>query len=91
MDAALKELSKLEKLTSSGKAKSQSIPDTLETLLQSLRAERDRAEAGLSTPESIQALSSIVDGAKKDLDERQKEIYNSLSRYGKALDKVGAK
>lgn len=88
MDAARKELAKLEKLTSSAKSKTSSIPSTLDSLLQSLRDERDRVQAGTATPETMQAMSSSVETAKKDLDERQKEIYNSMSRYGKALDKV---
>jgi len=87
MDAALKELAKLEKLTSSAKGKSPSVPDSLDSLLQSLRDERERIQAGTATPETIEALSSKVESTKKDLDDRQKEIYNSLSRYGKALDK----
>lgn len=87
MDAALKELAKLEKLASAAKGKSPSIPDSLDSLLQFLRDERDRVLAGTATPESIDALSSNVEKIKKDIDERQKEIYNSLSRFGKALDK----
>jgi DNA repair ATPase RecN len=88
MDAALQELSKLEKLTSNAKTKTPSIQDTLDSLLQSLRSERDNIEIGTSTPDSIQAIVSKVESAKKDIDDRQKEIYNSLARFGKALDKV---
>jgi len=35
----------------------------------------------------FEGLATEVESLKKDLDERQKEIYNSISRYGKALDK----
>lgn len=88
MDAAHKELEKLEKLTSSAKSKYPSVPATLDSLLQLLRDERVRVQAGTATPGTIEALASSVEAAKKDLDERQKEIYNSMSRYGRALDKV---
>jgi hypothetical protein len=89
MDAALKELGKLEKLTSAAKGKSPAIQDSLDSLLQYLQDERDRVLTGTAAPESIGALSSNIENIKKDIDDRQKEIYNSLSRFGKALDKVG--
>ena len=88
MDAALKELSKLEKLTADGKAKSPSIDQTLDALLSALRAEQERIQSGNASPETFEGLATKVESLKKDLDDRQKEIYNSLSRYGKALDKV---
>jgi hypothetical protein len=88
MDAALKELAKLEKLTADGKAKSPPIDQTLDALLATLRAEREVVESGRVSPEAFGGLATKVEGLKKDLDDRQKEIYNSLSRYGKALDKV---
>jgi len=86
MDAA-QELVKLQKLTSSAKGKSPSIQATLDSLLQSLYEERERVQAGAATPASIQNLNRKVETSKKDLDDRQKEIYNSISRVGKALDK----
>lgn len=88
MDATLKELAKLEKLTADGKAKSPSIDQTLDTLLSTLRAEQERIQSGNASPETFEGLATKVESLKKDLDDRQKEIYNSLSRYGKALDKV---
>ena len=88
MDAALKELAKLEKLTADGKAKSPPIDQTLDALLATLRAERERVESGNASPEAFEALVTEVESLKRDLDDRQKEVYNSLSRYGKALDKV---
>jgi hypothetical protein len=88
MDAALKELAKLEKLTSDGKAKSPPIDQTLDALLSTLRAEREKVQSGNLLPETFEGLATKVESLKKDLDDRQKEIYNSISRYGKALDKV---
>lgn len=90
MEGPLKELVKLEKLTDkgSGKGKSASIGTSLDSLLQSLRDVKDRLEAGTETGDTFGQLSKTVETKKKEVDERQKEIYNSLSRFGKALDKV---
>lgn len=88
MDAALKELAKLEKLTGDGKAKSPPIDQTLDVLLATLRAERERVQSGNTSLETFEGLAAKVESLKKDVDDRQKEVYNSVSRYGKALDKV---
>ena len=88
MDAALKELAKLEKLTADGKAKSPPIDHTLDALLATLRAERERVQSGSASSDALEGLATKIESLKKDLDDRQKEIYNSISRYGKALDKV---
>lgn len=88
MDTALKEVAKLEKLTADGKAKSPPIDQTLDALLSALRAERERIQSGNASPETFEGLVTKVESLKKDLDDRQKEIYNSISRYGRALDKV---
>ena len=88
MDAALKELAKLERLTADGKAKSPPIDETLDVLLATLRAERERIQSGNVPPETFEGLAAKVETLKKDLDDRQKEIHNPISRYGKALDKV---
>ena len=91
MDATLKELVKLEKLVSNSngaKGKSPSISDSLESLLLSLKEAKQRIEDGVDSVDTYTNLSKTVEGTKKDVDERQKEVYNSLSRYGKALDKV---
>lgn len=92
MDGPLKELVKLEKLTDngSGKGKSASIGTSLDSLLQSLRDVKDRLEAGTETGDTFSQLSKTVETRKKEVDERQKEIYNSLSRFGKALDKASS-
>lgn len=91
MDAALKELTKLEKLTtaSSGRGGSSNTQASLDTLLQSLHAARDAlATGGECSEASVRQLAQTVDAKKKEVDDRQKEVYSVLARLGKALDKV---
>lgn len=88
MDAALKELAKLGKLSTDGKAKSPPIDQTLDALLTTLRGEREKVQSGCASAETFEGLAAKVESLKKDVDERQKEVYNSISRYGKALDKA---
>ena len=92
MDTAYKELEKLQKLTSDepsmGKSKTPAIQDSLNSLLQTLHMQKKRLEAGLPTEAELAELPRTVEARKKEMDERQKEIYNSLARYGKVLDKV---
>ena len=88
MQAPLKELDKLEALTS-GKAKGPSIQASLDSLLNTLKETKDAiAASGTVDPARIQAMSQAVDGRKKDVEDRQKEVYSSMSRFGKAWDKV---
>jgi len=90
MDASLKELTKLEKLvsnSSSSKGKSPCIADSLDSLLQSLSQAKESIQAGTASEDTLSDLSSKVDSTRKDVDERQKEIYNSLAKFGKTLDK----
>jgi hypothetical protein len=91
MEAPLKELEKLQKLVSDepsmGKSKTSAIQDSLNSLLQTLHVQKKRLEAGLATEAELTVLARTVEARKKEIDERQKEIYNSLARYGKALDK----
>lgn len=88
MEAPLKELGKLESLTT-GKAKGPSTQASLDALLTTLRETKDAiAASGTVDPVRIQALSYVVEGKKKDVEDRQKEIYSSMSRFGKAWDKV---
>jgi hypothetical protein len=93
MEVPLKELEKLQKLVSDepsmGKSKTPGIQDSLNSLLQTLHVQKRRLEAGLATEAELTMLAQTVEARKKEIDERQKEIYNSLARYGKALDKVG--
>ncbi|KAF7294981.1 CTLH domain-containing protein [Mycena indigotica] len=90
MDAPLKELAKLEKLTAS-KGKGPSISDSLDALLISLREAKhaisESAASGITPDQVIKELGQAVDSKKKEVEERQKEVYNSVSRLGKALDK----
>jgi E3 ubiquitin-protein transferase RMND5 len=94
METALKELEKLQKLVSdepsTGKTKTPAIQESLNSLLQTLHVQKKRLEAGLATEAELTLLARTVEARKKEIDERQKEIYNSLARYGKALDKVSS-
>ncbi|EDR14274.1 uncharacterized protein LACBIDRAFT_305943 [Laccaria bicolor S238N-H82] len=83
MEGPLKELTKLEKL-SNGKAPS--ILDSLDALLRSLQDAKEAIQAG-DTYEPLQPLAQVVEMRKKEVDDRQKEVYSTLSRFGKALDK----
>ncbi|KAG6878729.1 hypothetical protein C0993_011544 [Termitomyces sp. T159_Od127] len=87
MDGLLKELAKLEKLTSS-KGKAPSINDTLDSILYHLQDAKKKLENSDVIDEDIlKQLSQAIDAKKKDVDDRQKEVYSSVSRLGKALDK----
>lgn len=89
MDVSLKELDKLEKITSpSGKSKTSSFNDSLDGLLTALYDLRQKAEAGNLSEHDALNIVRVVEERKKALDDRQKEVYASLSRLGKALDKV---
>ena len=93
MEASLKELAKLEKLAASSaagpsKGKSPSVDASLDALLQSLRETRAQIQAGAASTDTYAALQRRVEAAKKDVDDRQKEVYSSLARFGKTLDKV---
>jgi E3 ubiquitin-protein transferase RMND5 len=92
METALKELEKLQKLTSddpsTSKSKTPPIQESLDSLLLTLHAQKKRLEAGLANEAELTSLARTVEARKKEIDERQREIYNSLARYGKALDKV---
>lgn len=90
MEAPLKELAKLEKLTSKSSAKSKfpSITDSLDSLLQSLHDAKDELEAGAPSSDVLAELAQTIDSKKKEVDDRQKEVYSSVARLGKALDKV---
>ena len=91
MEPSLKELGKLEKLvssTGSSKGKSASIESSLDSLLQSLQETKEGILSGSTSTDTFSTLQKKVETTKKDVDERQKEVYNSLARFGKTLDKV---
>ena len=87
MDAALKELTKLEKATDSN-GKGPSVNQSLDSLLQTLHDAKASYLAGHCSEDSLKQLAFTVEAKKKEVDERQKEIYNILSRLGRSLDKV---
>lgn len=87
MDAALKELTKLEKATDAN-GKGSSVNQSLDSLLQTLYDAKASFLAGRCSEDFLKQLAFTVEAKKKEIDERQKEIYNILSRLGKALDKV---
>ena len=89
MDVPMKELEKLRASTeSSTKGKTPSADTSLDSLLQSLYEVKSRIEAGTVTQDTFALLSQTVDTKKKEIDEKQKEVYNAIARLGKALDKV---
>lgn len=110
MDGALKELTKLQKLSSfkpsvspsrssisyltassfnsSGKKPTTGIVDSLDGLLAALRDIKERIEAGTASEEGVANVAKIVEERKREIDDRQKEIYATLGKVGKTLDKV---
>lgn len=83
----MKELTKLEKLTAySGKAPS--IADSLDSLLNSLRDAKQQFQDLDPDEALLSQLNRTIEVRKKEVDERQKEVYSSVARLGKALDKV---
>ncbi|KAF8326027.1 CTLH/CRA C-terminal to lish motif domain-containing protein [Cantharellus anzutake] len=95
-DAILKELDKLEYLfhgsseapkVVSVKSKSSSIPKSLDGLLAALGDAKRQLASGVSSDVVKDSLGKAVEARKKDMDERLKEVYNSLGRIGKSLDK----
>jgi predicted nuclease with TOPRIM domain len=87
MEVSLKELAKLERLTAAG-GKPPSIPDSLDSLLFSLQEVKTRLSEVAADEAALRNLVQSVESRKKEVDERQKEVYSSVSRLGKALDKV---
>lgn len=88
MDAPLKELAKLEKLAAA-KGKSPSILSALDDISLSLQHARAQVQAGsVISPEQFVTLTQTMEAKKKEIDERQKEVYSATSRFGKTLDKV---
>ncbi|KII88581.1 hypothetical protein PLICRDRAFT_41768 [Plicaturopsis crispa FD-325 SS-3] len=89
MEGPLKELAKLDKLTSKSPAKGK-LPsiDILDSLLQSLRDAKASVEDGTASEDTLVQLAHTVKLRKEEIDKKQKEVYNSLTRYGKLLDKT---
>lgn len=87
MDASLKELTKLETLTAAN-GKSPSIIDSLDSLLGSLREAKEEFLAGNCTVEQLNQLTQTIESKKREVEDRQKEVYSALSRLGRTLDRV---
>lgn len=87
MDAPLKELAKLEKLTATN-GRGPSIQDTLDSLLQSLYRAKDTVQTNDLGPDHSIALAQTIEGKKKEIDEKHREVHSAISRFGKTLDKV---
>ena len=91
MDSALKELDKIVKLTSSTSpvaGKSKPIHVSLDSLLHTLHDYKSRLQASTLTEAELGELPKLVESTKKEINDRQKEVYNEMAKYGKALDKV---
>ncbi|KAF9005603.1 ubiquitin-protein ligase E3 [Cyathus striatus] len=86
MDVPLKELDKLENVTAP-EGKDSPVLDTLNSLLRSLGEIKQSLESDGATSSSIQHLQFVVDAKKRTLDERQKEAYSCMVKFGKSLDK----
>lgn len=87
MEGPLKELAKLEKLTAA-RGKSGLVTDPLDALLSSLYdAKKHIASHGMDE-DTVRHLARTIEVHKKEVDDRQKEVYSSISRLGKVLDKV---
>jgi len=94
-DTFLKELDKFQFLfhnaqtpaPGSVKVKSPPIPSSLDALLAILKDAKQQLDSGVSPNALGTQISNAIDGRKKDIDERLKEVYNSLGRIGKTLDK----
>jgi hypothetical protein len=86
MDALLKETTKLEKL--SGKGKFYPGHEIVDSLLAALYEAKSQALSGNVNEQTLTQLSNLAEAKKKEIDDRQKEIYACLSRLGKSLDKV---
>ncbi|KAF9464657.1 ubiquitin-protein ligase E3 [Collybia nuda] len=85
MEGPLKELTKLERLTVSSE-KALSIADSLASLLNLLQDAKQQYQ-DRDLDEGLLTLLSRTIEIKKEVDDRQKEVYSSIARLGKALDK----
>ncbi|KAL5511842.1 hypothetical protein ACEPAH_5060 [Sanghuangporus vaninii] len=103
MDAVLKELDRLQSLTSFDPGPSSSgltspftvqkgkqtigVAEALDGLLAALRDVKERVESGTASEHDVANIAKIVEERKKEIDDRQKEIHATIGRIGKALDK----
>ncbi|KAL5533317.1 hypothetical protein ACEPAF_5093 [Sanghuangporus sanghuang] len=103
MDAVIKELDRLQNLTSFDPGPSSSgltspftaqkgkqtigVAEALDGLLAALRDVKERVESGTASEHDVANIAKIVEERKKEIDDRQKEIHATIGRIGKALDK----
>jgi hypothetical protein len=84
---------------SKSKAPAPAIGQSLDALLSHLHELKQKVAAGAVsgdasgnnsgvTDEDFSLLAKVVEEKRKDVEERQKEVYSSLGRMGKLLDKV---
>ncbi|KAI6028355.1 CTLH/CRA C-terminal to lish motif domain-containing protein [Pisolithus orientalis] len=89
MDVPVKELAKLRAVTEgTSKGKNPSIEGSLDSLLQTLYQVKDKMETEPVTEDTLALIAQTVEAKKKEIDEKQKEIYNAIVRLGKTLDKT---
>ncbi|KAI6106414.1 CTLH/CRA C-terminal to lish motif domain-containing protein, partial [Pisolithus croceorrhizus] len=91
MDVPLKELAKLRAVTEgTSKGRNPSIEGSLDSLLQTLHQVKNKIETESRNKDTLVLLAQTIEAKKKEIDEKQKEIYNAIVRLGKALDKTFA-
>jgi hypothetical protein len=88
LDALLSSVTPLTRQKPSTKSKSKSIADSLDTLLGSLNEIKGHITSQGNLSDAFRAAGTAVDTSKKEIEERQKEVYNSLNRMGRAIEKV---
>lgn len=94
MDSAIKELSKLQKtnipIVSADKEQFTSNPTarSVDDLLNQLYELKERLVKGVASLEDVTAIPNILAQKKKEIEEKQKEQYVNIARFGKVLDKV---
>lgn len=85
----VQELAKLRAVTEgTSKGKNPSIEGSLDSLLQTLYQVKDKMETEPVTEDTLALIAQTVEAKKKEIDEKQKEIYNAIVRLGKTLDKT---
>ena len=74
---------------SKSKAPAPPVGQSLDALLSHLHELKSKlADGSPPSNDDYKLLVKVVDERKKDVEERQKEVYASLGRVGKLLDKV---
>ena len=62
---------------------------SLDSLLDTLREFKHSLETNTVSSNQAGILARAIETKRKGVDERQKEAFNTLSRFGRNLDKVG--